>query len=269
MRPWVQSLTPPAFGEWARRMHPNRLRFAVFSDENPAMRQISAMAEQVRSERNATAEGNPFVAWEQSLAKTISATLTAFGSARDNLTESVFHATYGSPLLQALVGLGSPGEPDEQRMARDTLREQTQARKREALESRFEQGSAIEAALRAIAWINKAEGGADERAFAVVKQLHDAQPPGRPRTMTEIKAILRDQAMLLRLDEERAIKAIPKLLPRDNEDRARTLRAVQRVLMAKGELTAEGRRRLSRVEQLFGVKSAPAAKEEEKRDVSA
>ena len=35
--PLVRSVTPPAFGEWSRKMHPNRVRFAIFSDENPAM----------------------------------------------------------------------------------------------------------------------------------------------------------------------------------------------------------------------------------------
>ena len=39
--PLVRSLTPPGFSEWARTMHPNRMRFAVFSDENPLMRNVA------------------------------------------------------------------------------------------------------------------------------------------------------------------------------------------------------------------------------------
>jgi hypothetical protein len=271
MRPLVQSLTPPAFGDWARSMHPNRMRFAIFSDENPAMRPIGELAGQLRADRKPVAEDNPFLAGQQVWAKTVSSTISAMGSARDAWTEQAFHMFYGSPLLQALVGLGAPGEPDTQRIARDALREQAQAKKREVLEERFEEGSAIEAALRSIVWVKGAEGGADERSFAVIKQLHDAQPPGRPRSMSELKEILRDQAMLVRLDEQRAIKAIPKLLPRDQDDRARTLRAVQRVILAKGELTTEGKSRLAKVEQLFGVKAAAKTPgtAKEKSDVSA
>ena len=77
--------------------------------------------------------------------------------------------------------------------------------------------------------------------------------------------------MLVRLDEDRAINAIPKLLPRDQQDRARTLRAVQRVILAKGELTPEGKSRLAKVEHLFAVKAAsktPGTVKEES-DVSA
>jgi len=270
MRPWVRSLTPPAFGEWSRKMHPNRFRFAVFSDENPAMQPLARAAEQVRKDRRAITDDNMYLAGQEALAKTISASLSAIGAARDAWTEQLFHMTYGSPFLQALLGV-DPNEPDAHRLAREALREQAQTKRREELESSFEQGGAAEAALRAIAWVNRAEGGADERAFAVVKQLHDAQPPGRPRTMAELKAILRDQAMLLRLDEERAVKVIPKLLSKDQDDRARTLRAVQRVVMAKGQLTPEGKRRLARVEQLFGIKSAPAgtATTKEESDVRA
>jgi hypothetical protein len=258
MRPWVRAFTPPAFGDWARKMHPNRFRFAIFSDENPAMQPLAQAAEQVRQDRRPAAGDNMFLAGQEAAAKTIGASLSAFGAARDAMTEQLFHMTYGSPLVQAMLGV-EQDEPDAHRLAREALREQAQAKRREELETLFEQGGAAEAALRAIAWVNRAEGGADERSFAVVKQLHDAQPPGRPRTMAELKSILRVQAMLLRLDEERAIKSIPKLLSKDQDDRARTLRAVQRVAMAKGQLTAEGKRRLARVEHLFAVKAVPAA----------
>ena len=39
----------------------------------------------------------------------ISASLSAFGAARDAMTEQLFHMTYGSPMLQALVGLDPEG----------------------------------------------------------------------------------------------------------------------------------------------------------------
>jgi len=143
------------------------------------------------------------------------------------------------------------------------LREQSQTKRRKELEERFETGGAVEAALRSLAYIRAGEGSVDERGFAMLKQLHDAQPPGRPRTMKELKAVLRDQYLLLRLDEERAVAAIPKLLPRDGEERARTLRAVQRVASATGDSSEEGKRRLVRIEKLFAVKTAETTKKED------
>jgi hypothetical protein len=261
MRPWVKSLTPPAFGEWARKMHPNRLRFAVFSEENSAMRPIADAAEQVRKERSSASKDNLFVASEEAFAKSISASLSAFGAARDTMTEQFFHMTYGSPWLQAVLGV-DPNETEAHSLGREALREQAKTKKREELETRFEQGGALEAALRSIVHVRRGEGGSDERAFAAVRQLHDAQPPGRPRSMAEIKSALREQSLLLRLDEERGVLAIPKLLPRDPDDRLRTWRAVNRVVLAQGELSPEGKRRLTRLEKMFAVKAAPATSKE-------
>ena len=259
-QPLIQSMVAPGFGEWMRKMHPNRLRFAIFSDQNPAMRGIADAAEGATKDRRAVPRDNLFAGGEKMLAEGISSTLKAFGSARDALTEQAFHLIYGNPVLQAFVGL-DPKEAQDRRPGREALREQRQAARLKELETRFEQGSPVDAALRSIVYVQKAEGSADERSFAVIKQLHDAQPPGRPRTMAELKAALRDQAMLLRLDEERAIKALPKLLPRDPEERERTLRAVQRVVSVSGDLTSEGKRRLARIEHLFGIKaSAPITK---------
>jgi hypothetical protein len=247
-------VTPPAFGEWARKLHPNRVRFGIFSDENPAMKLVEESAARVREQRAPVDEKNMFYAAEKSLAATISATLSAFGSARDAMTEQIFHMTYGSPLVQALVGLDPKGVEEDRKPAYDVLREETRAKRRAELETRWEQGGAVEAALRSIIFIRRAEGTVDERGFAMLKKLHDAQPPGRPRSMAQLKQALREQSLLLRLDEERAVASIPKLIPTDPDDRARTLRAVQRIVTAAGELSDEGKRRLQRIERLFNVK---------------
>lgn len=184
--------------------------------------------------------------------------LGALGTARDAWAEQVFHLTYGSPLLQALVGLNPKAPDDERKLEREALREDSKAKRRSELESRFEKGGAIEAALRAVAFVRKAEGGTDERSYAILKQLHDDQPPGRPQTMAQLKDALRDQVLLLRLDEERAVSSIPKLLPHDREERARLLRAVQRFVAIQGSLSKQGKEHLATIEKLFDGKSDPA-----------
>ncbi|HET6942767.1 MAG TPA: DUF3141 domain-containing protein [Sphingomicrobium sp.] len=261
LSPLVRSVTPPAFGEWARKMHPNRVRFAIFSDENPFMALVAQSAEQIRKQRRPADGVNMFAAAEKTMSATISASLSALGAARDVMTERIFHLTYGSPFLQALVGLDPKGSEDGRRPEREALREQAKAKRRGALERQFEVGGAIEAALRALAFIRLGEGRVDERGFAMLKQLHDAQPDGRLRTLQELKAILRDQYLLLRLDEGRAVAAISKLLPRDPEERSRILRGIRRVALAPGEPSEEGRRRLAKIERLFGPRPITRSKE--------
>ena len=266
--PLVRAVTPPGFGDWARKMHPNRVRFSIFSDENPAMRLVAESAEQARKNRQQVSSDNFFAAAEKSMAATISASLSAFGSARDAMTEQLFHMTYGSPMLQALVGLDPKDEASRRKPERDALREQVQARKREELEAKFEAGGAVEAALRSIAYIRLGQGQVDERGFAMIKQLHDAQPPGRPRSMEQLKEVVREQYLLLKIDEKRAVTAIPKLIPRDPDHREKTLRAIQRIISATGEPAGEAKRRLAEIETMFGAR-APKASQKEDRNVRA
>ena len=87
----------------------------------------------------------------------------------------------------------------------------------------------------------------DERGFAVLQAIRRLQPANRRRSLGEIKAMFREQYMLLRLDEERAVRAIPRLLPDDEERRAAGWKAVTDVLAASGALPDEGRRRLERL----------------------
>ena len=51
--------------EAMRAAHPNRLRFAVFSDQNPMMQPVKALAESVRAARQPVSADNPLLAMEQ------------------------------------------------------------------------------------------------------------------------------------------------------------------------------------------------------------
>ena len=56
---------------------------------------------------------------------------------------------------------------------------------------------------------------------------------------------------MLLLDAERAIAALPKLLPDNRRQCEEALALVRRVLAARGALPEEGRRRLERIEAMF------------------
>ena len=76
--------------------------------------------------------------------------------------------------------------------------------------------------------------------------------------LSRFKEIVRDQFLILRLDEERAIAALPKLLPADRRARETALGLIRRIIEARGAPSEEGGRRMKRIETLFG--SPPPAK---------
>jgi pimeloyl-ACP methyl ester carboxylesterase len=251
VRPVVSSICSEGTAAAARSIHPSRMRFAAFSSKSPAMAPIQRAAEDARKDRKPVTADNPFLAAEKTMAASMSSWLSAAGKLRDQWMEQSFFALYNSPLLHALTGLKDENVAREGQIERDASREAAIDEKRERLEERFDQGGVTEAALRALAFIGLADGSADERGFAVLREFHDAQPPGRQRSLAEIKDVLRDQYLLVRLDEERAVSTLAALLPKNAEERGRILRGIRRVVTSRGELPAEAKRRLKRIELLF------------------
>ena len=255
IEPSVRALASEPMAEAMREMHPNRARFAAFSDENPLDEARRGDGEGGAAVSKARGwPDNPLLAMESSMSSWIAASLDAYGGLRDAMTEAMFLNTYGSPLLQASVGLDPHAPAAGRRIERDLMREADEARSRAVLESRFEVGGPIEAALRALIYVLLPDGGFDERGFAVLKALRAAQPPGTRPKMAELKDLLKGQYQLILLDEDRAIEAIPKLVSGSADRPAGAADALRAMISARGPLSAEGRRRLRRVEALVGAR---------------
>ena len=250
--PAIRAMTTEASAEMSRRLHPHRVRFELFSSQNPALAAIPAMADIVRQNRRPVSADNPLLAMEGMLSSAMGGWLDAVGKARDAMVESVFLTTYGSPFLQALVGLGGSEAHRGTREARDLARETAAHRAEAELERRMERGDLVEAGVRALIHILRADRKLDERTAAALEALRKAQPPESVHARERFREIIRDQSLTLRMDEERAVRAIPKLLPDDAEACARMMDAIRRLAAAQGKLSEEGARRLERVATLFG-----------------
>ena len=179
------------------------------------MRTVEEAARKARADRVELPADNLFSKAEKSLSSLISSSLTEYGKARDAWTEQMFFLTYSSPFLQALVGVNEETAARERHIEREGPRDAALQQRRSALEQRFDKGGLLEATLRAIAYIKPGEGGVDERGFAALRAIHDAQPVGWPRTLAELQDALGEQSLLVRMDEARALSALPKLLPKD------------------------------------------------------
>ena len=252
--PAVRAIGTEPVAQALRQTHANRLRFAMFSDKNPLMQPVKAMAEAARAQRRPVAPDNPWLGIEKSMSAWITMGLEAYGNARDVMTEAMFLNIYGSPLLQAMVGLGGADNAQRPHIERDLARDATAARHRSDLAAEFETGGLVHALLRALIYVRLPDRSADERSFAMLKAVRAAQPVDKRLPLREVKDILKHQFLLLQMDAKRAVAAIPDLLPRNEADRKVALDALRRVVNAAGALTDESRRRLAEVEALFGVR---------------
>ena len=92
----------------------------------------------------------------------------------------------------------------------------------------------------------------DSGYFDGYKQIGAQLPAAKRVGLVRFKEIVKDQYLILLMDEERAIAALPKLLPDNRRQCQEALTLVRRVLATRGNLPEDGRRRLQRIEAIFG-----------------
>jgi hypothetical protein len=255
--PWIRPWFNEPIAEAIREMHPHRLRFAIFSDRNPFMRGVKPLADRVRAERKPVSADNPLLAAEKTVSSWIGTSLESWGEIRDRMTEGFFLTTYGSPLLQAAVGLGAPSEEAPHRIERELVREVAAAELKSDIEHRFEVGGLEEAVLRALVYVRLPDAAFDERGYRRAKLIRDRRKVNKRMTLPEFREMLNQQLQLVQLDSERAIAALPKLLTGGEADIAAAWQAFSEMAKAAGPLSAEGERRCARIEGLFGA-AAPS-----------
>jgi hypothetical protein len=261
-QPVVRALAQEPAAAAMRKLHPNRLRFDAYSSRDPLMQPVQALAQMAREHRRPVPRDNPFLVLEGMISDAITRGLDTWRVVRDAAVEQVFLSAYGSPLLRAAAGLAQAEETGGRRVERDLVREADAHRLRSELEQRFEVGEPIDAAVRALCYVHAPEPDFDEREFAVLKQFHAAQPLAEQRSFAEFKEILKEQSLLMRIDGERAIAAIPKLVENQPEKGRASLGALHKMLEARDGLTEEGRRRLERVDALFEASPGRVGRQE-------
>ena len=192
------------------------------------------------------------------MSQQIEQALESYGEVRDRVSEQLFHATYGSPLLQAVVGLKANDESPRRRPGTDAAYSAAVSQRIAELKARINEGGAREAAIRALLYIRLAEGAADERGFAFLRRLRDEHGGGL--TLMEFKQLVRDQFLMLLLDEDRAVDAIPAMLSTDSEHVAQARRDLRGLIEAVGLKTDAGKARLAEIEAMFAaIRGAPAS----------
>jgi pimeloyl-ACP methyl ester carboxylesterase len=257
-RPLVRAGATPQTAEALRQLHPNRLRFTLFSDRNPFMAAVAPLAEAVRQNRVKAEADNPLGFLERQASDWIQLCLRSWGEARDTLTEQVFHAVYGSPALQALTGLAADNATPRRRVERDVAREAASTAARAAAEGAMEDGDVLDAFVRAVMYVARPAGRVDERGFAALQEIGAMLPPERRPGFVRFKEIVRKQSLVLDLDEDRAIDALPRLAANE-EDRRRVLDGLDHLLSLRPALTAEQAERLGRVKALLQAASPKRA----------
>jgi hypothetical protein len=176
---------------------------------------------------------------------------------RDRFLESVFHAVYGSPVLQAMAGLKASDASPRHRPGVDAVYRAFVAHRIEELTRNIAQGGPREAAIRALLYIRIPDGVADERGFTLLERMRDEA--GGDLSLADFKSMVRDQFFTLLLDERRAIEAIPTMLDAEPELASRMAAKLRKLVETLGVESKVGKVRIAEIAAMFESRKAPKA----------
>jgi pimeloyl-ACP methyl ester carboxylesterase len=257
MQPWVKALANAGLAEWMRKMHTLRLPYEMFSPANPFLKSVPTTADNVRENRQPVPPDNALWQAQERMGKAIESSLKTYGEIRDRALETMFHAFYGSPLLQALVGIRASDASPRHRPGVDAVYRAFLAQRVDELTRNIARGGPREAVIRALLYIRMPEGVADERGFRLLE--HMREDAGSGLSLANFKTMVRDQFFMLLLDERRAIEAMPAMLDADLElaqGMAAKLRKLIEVLGVESKL---GKSRFAEMTTMFESRKAAKA----------
>jgi hypothetical protein len=109
------------------------------------------------------------------------------------------------------------------------------------------------AALRALLFAGMGRKAVDERGFECIRRIRSAQQDMPSLPLPAFKALVREQFLMLLIDQEASLASIPSMLPPEPETRRKAFELIKELLSARGELTETDKERLARVARLFDV----------------
>jgi len=249
-QPMLRALVNSPLAQLMQQLHPLRLQYELFSNANPLMTPVATMAEQVRNSRTPAAANNPFVGLQEAISGQIVAALDAWRDMTEALAERTFLAMYGSPALQAAVGIDPASTRPARRAGKHPLHRELLEKRIAELRASIPVGGLREAVVRALIYAGLGRAAVDERGFETVRRIRQAHGD---MPLAQFKALVREQFLILLVDTEAALAALPSMLPADPNMRRKGFELIEQVMGARGELSTKDRARMLRIARAFDV----------------
>ncbi len=252
VQPWMRALVTDQGAKWLEPLHPLRMGYELWSDRHPLAAAVHEAAQHVRDHRQPVSEANPFLQLQAQFSTAVEQMLDQFRDCRDQIYAQAFDTLYSLPLVQAMTGQSLHDDaPPRPHPSETPEHRQYLAQELTRLEADIHSGGITEASIRALFFVLAARGEADERHFRHAEEL--ARPHlANDFDMQVFRHLVRRQALLMRLDEDATVSAIPGLLNGIAPDDIRQVAGmIVQVIGSGGVLSAQEQTRLEQVSTLF------------------
>src|SRR5260370_11597868 len=158
-----------------RQGHPLGVFYGAFGGDPTAMKGVAKAADEIREQRKPAAEDNPFVTFQETVSKNIVDVLDKWRDTQEALSEALFLGVYGSPVVQAAVGITPDAEVSPKPQMSSEHRKRLDARIAE-IKSQVGGGGLRECVSRGLLYVGMSRGMVDERSLEGLPR----GPPGDP-----------------------------------------------------------------------------------------
>jgi pimeloyl-ACP methyl ester carboxylesterase len=233
LRPWVRLAVGEQQAETIRRLHPLRMQRYLVSDMNPFLMPIQTAAGRIKNNRHPVAEDNPFVAMEKIYSNALEFNLNFFRDVRDQSQEFLFKSLYDNPFTAFLFKEKKDESEGKERLAKkdDGERDREKVRLRQLAEK----GGFVEACIRVMTAVAGRDRVIDVREFQVVEQIFQGNEKLKVLTPGEFKVIVREQANILALVPQQAIRAL-RVMPLSSRERSELIGIAEKIARADGKV---------------------------------
>jgi pimeloyl-ACP methyl ester carboxylesterase len=250
--PMVQAFSSEVTAITMRNLNPARFERLLFSDSNPFLKAVKPWADIARTNRRQVSPDNPFMQLEKKTDEVISNALDQYRDKRDTMYEKTFKAIYESPVLAALTGFKSEEVRKLRKLGHDMEHAKIVRERRAAHEALFDQGNPETGFMRLLIYVASGSGVVDDRPFHGMQRIMRELGLDKTISPQQLKQTIRQQTFLVRMDEERALTSLNKLLP-DQAARERAITLTRELLALGGPISMEKEARLLRVTIVLGL----------------
>ncbi|HSY26795.1 MAG TPA: DUF3141 domain-containing protein, partial [Burkholderiaceae bacterium] len=256
--PFVQLFSNEFSATALRNLNPARFDRLLLSDSNPVLKAMKPVAEMVRANRKPVAANNPLHQLEQRADAAICKAWDSYRDTRDTGYERMFKAIYESPALAAMTGYKPEMAQRSQAHNHGAEQEKILRQRRAEHETWFDRGSPETGFLRLLIFVASGNGVVDERPFNGIRRVMHEIGLDKTISLQQLKDTIKQQTFLVRMDEQRALSSLTKLLITKPE-RQRALDLVREMLALSGPISTEKEGRLQQATLALGLKTSTSA----------
>jgi pimeloyl-ACP methyl ester carboxylesterase len=255
VRPLVKSAVTATTAETLRKAHPSRIRRRLLADVNPLMAPVRAAAQRTMTERKPADPANPFLALEKLWADSVIQTMDFWRDIRDAAHELGFFGIYGSPLMNRI---GASHAYEREQINPGDLEHLPEV---EAILLGIDRGGFEVAVIRMLILLADSRGTVRRDRLERSAHVLGKEEPFASLGAEKRAALIREQAIVVEFEPERAISTLPQLLP-GRKDRERAIEKVEYIAGAVAEMEPRTVEALQKMRLALGLPTMQAALED-------